>query len=130
MKSDFATMKDTIRKLTYVIIRELINDFSIFNRFPELKTHQKGIKIHGCYYNKSYYDELISEMRTDFVKGLCLIYSIDYEDFMTVCFTTMKMYDIGPVKLQTVLKVRFKNVNLKRMEKGILDAIEKLRKVS
>lgn len=85
-------IKRDLRRLCYLVIRELMNDFSVYNRFPELKEHYKGIMLNGNKYNKEYYESLLEEVKGDFVVGICCIYSISYVDFVNHCLTNRMIY--------------------------------------
>ena len=96
MNKDISELKAELKKLVYLIIRELFNDFAIFNKYPELKFSSEGIKIYGNEYNRYYYQELLDEIKTDFVLGLCYLYSISYVDLVNKCMQTKTIYADGP----------------------------------
>jgi hypothetical protein len=122
---DIAIIKEDIKKLTFIILREMFNDFAMFNRFPELKISEQGVQIHGSLYNRQYYQDLFHEANSDFIKGLCLIYSIKHPEFLAECQKLKIAVDIGPVKFQA--KYWRKRLKTGRTEKGIIEKLKKLR---
>ena len=126
LKEEIEGIKEDIKKLTFIILRELFNDFSVFNRFPELKRHLKGIMIHGAWYNREYYRDLNAEIRSDFIKGLCLIYSIPHTEFKNQCRTMTTSFAVGAIKFQAMYLRR--RINAERPNRVIQKKLKKLSK--
>jgi len=129
IQQELRYLKREVKRITYIILREMFNDFSIFNRFSELKKSGAGIKIHGSYYNADYYNDLLQEANTDFIKGLCRLYSIKHSTFLQKCKTMKDSFEIASVKFHaTRLRNAYCKTGRTKINKEIHDRLKKMRK--
>ena len=88
-------VKQDLRMLQYLCIRELINDIANFNRNgfknkTQYKPDKDGEYPDRYYETKEYYLECVEQLNSEFVRLFCIRYSIDVEDFKKECMFRTK----------------------------------------
>jgi hydroxymethylglutaryl-CoA reductase len=72
-------IKHDFMVLRMLLVKNLINDFAIFNRNPRLKEiKQRRNTGKNSAYNQNYYNELLNDLKSDFIKNYCNLFSIPY----------------------------------------------------
>lgn len=84
-------IKHDFMVLRMLLVKNLINDFAIFNRNPKLKEiKQKRVTGKNSAYNENYYNELLTDLKSEFVKNYCNLFSVPYIKFIDYIINNKK----------------------------------------